>query len=82
VRPDGEYVRLAIRDHGAGVPHGQHDRLFVPFQRAGDSDFDEGPGLGLALSKGLTEAMGGTLEPQATPGGGLTMMVTLTVAPA
>lgn len=80
VRPDGELVRLAIRDHGSGVPPDQHDRLFVPFQRQGDSGFDEGPGLGLALSKGLTEAMGGTLEPHATPGGGLTMMVTLRVA--
>lgn len=78
-RPDGEFVRLAVRDHGPGVAQAQRDRLFVPFQRGGDSDFDEGPGLGLALSKGLTEAMDGTLDPQATPGGGLTMMVTLKV---
>jgi two-component system sensor histidine kinase KdpD len=34
----------------------------------------------LALSKGLTEAMGGTLQARATPGGGLTMVVTLDVA--
>lgn len=81
VRPDGAYVRLAIRDHGPGVPPDQHERLFVPFQRSGDSDFEDGPGLGLALSKGLAEAMGATLEPHATPGGGLTMVVTLAVAP-
>lgn len=80
-RPDGEFVRLAVRDHGPGVPPEQHDRLFVPFQHSGDSDFDQGPGLGLALSKGLTEAIGGTLEPHATPGGGLTMVITLAVEP-
>jgi two-component system sensor histidine kinase KdpD len=74
---DHEYVRLTVRDAGPGVP--ETDRLFVPFQHSGDSGFGEGPGLGLALSKGLTEAMGGTLEPQATPGGGLTMVVTLPV---
>ena len=37
--------------------------------------------LGLALSRGLTEAMGGTLEPDDTPGGGLTMTLSLPAAP-
>jgi two-component system sensor histidine kinase KdpD len=73
-------MKLLVRDHGPGVAEDQRDRLFVPFQRSGDTDFEEGAGLGLALSKGLTEAMGGTLQPQATPGGGLTMVVTLAVA--
>ena len=39
-----------------------------------------GVGLGLALSKGFTEAMGGVLEVEDTPGGGLTMVVSLQVA--
>ena len=47
--------------------------MFAPFQRLGDTDNTTGVGLGLALSRGLTEAMGGTLEPEETPGGGLTM---------
>ena len=38
-------------------------------------------GLGLALSRGLVEAMGGTLLPEDTPGGGLTMVVALRPAP-
>jgi two-component system sensor histidine kinase KdpD len=38
-------------------------------------------GLGLALSSGLTEAMGGTLTAEDTPGGGLTMTVSLPAAP-
>ena len=51
--------------------------MFAPFQRLGDTDNTTGVGLGLALSRGLTEAMGGTLTPHETPGGGLTMIVDL-----
>ena len=47
--------------------------MFLPFQRLGDRDNGTGVGLGLALSRGLAEAMGGTLDPDTTPGGGLTM---------
>ena len=39
-------------------------------------------GLGLALSRGLTEAMGGTLDLEDTPGGGLTMAISLPAASA
>jgi len=55
--------------------------VFTPFQRLGDADNTSGVGLGLALSRGLTEAMGGTLTPEDTPGGGLTMVVNLPAAP-
>jgi two-component system sensor histidine kinase KdpD len=51
--------------------------MFVPFQRLGDTDNTTGVGLGLALSRGLTEAMGGTLTAEDTPGGGLTMTVSV-----
>jgi two-component system sensor histidine kinase KdpD len=77
---DGDLVRLLIRDHGPGVSTEDEDRLFVPFQHSGDTETGAGAGLGLALSKGLTEAMGGTLQARTTPGGGLTMVVTLDVA--
>ena len=54
--------------------------MFRPFQRLGDTDNTTGVGLGLALSRGLTEAMGGTLEPDETPCGGLTMILSLPAA--
>jgi two-component system, OmpR family, sensor histidine kinase KdpD len=78
----GDRVELRIADRGPGIPESQRDSMFVPFQRMGDTDNTTGVGLGLALSRGLTEAMGGSLEPEETPGGGLTMVVSLPAAAA
>jgi two-component system sensor histidine kinase KdpD len=77
----GDRVELRVVDRGPGIPESDRDRMFVPFQRLGDTDNTTGVGLGLALSRGLTEAMGGTLTADDTPGGGLTMTVSLPVVP-
>jgi two-component system, OmpR family, sensor histidine kinase KdpD len=77
----GDRVDLRVVDRGPGIPEGDRERMFVPFQRLGDTDNTTGVGLGLALSRGLTEAMGGTLTAEDTPGGGLTMTVSLPAAP-
>ena len=77
-----EHVELRIVDHGPGVAPADQERLFAPFQRLGDSPAGHGVGLGLAVARGLTEAMGGTVTVEDTPGGGLTMAVTLPAAPA
>jgi two-component system sensor histidine kinase KdpD len=77
----GDRVELRVVDRGPGIPEQDRDRMFVPFQRLGDTDNTTGVGLGLALSLGLTEAMGGTLTAEDTPGGGLTMTVSVPVAP-
>jgi two-component system, OmpR family, sensor histidine kinase KdpD len=74
-------VELRVIDRGPGIPEEHRDHMFVPFQRLGDTDNTTGVGLGLALSLGLTEAMGGTLEPEETPGGGLTMTLSFPAVP-
>lgn len=73
-------VRLQVIDHGPGIPAADRDQVFQPFQRLGDSG--TGLGLGLALARGLVEAMGGHVIPIETPGGGLTMVVSLPVRDA
>jgi len=76
----GNRVEVRVVDQGPGVPEPEWQRIFVPFQRLGDRDSGMGVGLGLALARGLAEAMGGTLDPENTPGGGLTMVLSLPVA--
>ncbi|MER5350370.1 ATP-binding protein [Kitasatospora sp. NPDC002551] len=75
-------VELRVIDRGPGIAPEDRDRVFLPFQRLGDTDNTTGVGLGLALSRGLAEAMGGSLEVEDTPGGGTTMLLTLPAAHA
>jgi len=76
-----------VIDHGPGVPPDMWDALFVPFATgpAAGGLGDRGPGslgLGLAVARGFAEAMHAGLTPLATPGGGLTMRLTLPLAPS
>ena len=76
--PDG--VVITVIDHGPGVVATQRQTMFEPFQRLGDHDTATGIGLGLAVARGFTEVMGGSLTASETPGGGLTMTVALPTA--
>jgi two-component system sensor histidine kinase KdpD len=73
----GDRVELLVIDHGPGVSEADQERIFRPFPRLGDTDNAAGLGIGLALSRGLVEAMDGTITPASTPSGGLTMVISL-----
>jgi two-component system sensor histidine kinase KdpD len=76
-RTAGNRVELRVVDHGPGIPAADRKRVFQPFCRLGAPGDSTGVGLGLAIARGLAETMGGSLEAEDTPGGGLTMVFTL-----
>jgi len=76
----GPTVELRVVDRGPGVPDDAKERMFQSFQRVGDTPAGDGVGLGLAVARGLVDAVGGTLVAEDTPGGGLTMVVSMPTA--
>ncbi len=76
----GDGVDIRVVDRGPGVPRADQKLIFMPFQRLGDTSGGEGVGLGLAVAKGFVESMGGELEVEDTPGGGLTIIFRLKAA--
>ena len=73
-------IDLRISDQGPGIASADRDIVFQPFQRLGDTSKREGVGLGLAVSRGLLEAMDNRLIIEDTPGGGTTMVIEFKVA--
>jgi two-component system sensor histidine kinase KdpD len=74
-------VQLRVIDRGPGIDPAQAEDVFKPFQRTDDASADgAGVGLGLAIARGFTEAMGGRVSAEPTPGGGATVVITLQVA--
>jgi two-component system sensor histidine kinase KdpD len=74
-------VQLRIIDRGPGIDATRTEAAFRPFQRTDDVPAaGAGVGLGLAIARGFTEAMGGSVALGVTPGGGATVLLTLRVA--
>ncbi len=74
-------VELRVIDRGPGIPAAAAEAVFRPFQRTDDSPANgAGVGLGLAIARGFTEAMGGEVSAEPTPGGGATVVIALTAA--
>jgi two-component system sensor histidine kinase KdpD len=78
----GSAIELRVIDRGPGIPEAEREQAFAPFQRRDDlsTSASAGVGLGLAIARGFTEAMGGSLTMDDTPGGGLTVIISLPAA--
>ncbi len=77
---DTEMLQIRVVDHGPGVPEPDRAAMFAPFQRLGDAPSGSGVGLGLAVARGLAEAVDASIEVDDTPGGGLTMVISVPLA--
>ena len=73
----GGSVTVTVRDHGPGIPPEEQARVFERFYRARDAVRKEGLGLGLYISRLLTERMGGTIWLESAPGKGTAFTVAL-----
>ena len=73
-------VHLRVIDRGPGIAPENRAKVLEPFQRLGDRSSLAGVGLGLAVSRGFVQAVGGDLRLDDTPGGGLTVVIDLAEA--
>ncbi|HWI62787.1 MAG TPA: ATP-binding protein [Symbiobacteriaceae bacterium] len=77
VSPSAAEVRLAVSDHGGGIPEADRERVFEKFYRVERPGGPIGTGLGLAICKGIVEAHGGRIWAEARAGGGTVVLFTL-----
>src|SRR5574337_430646 len=79
----GDQLRLAVIDHGPGIPPEQRARVFDMFYSVARGDRgDQGTGLGLSICRGMIGAHGGTVEALPAAGAGTTIRITLPLPPA
>lgn len=72
VRRDGDMAEMAVEDDGDGVPPGERERIFKRFARSEKSlrVDPQGAGLGLAITREIAQAHGGTIHVEDSPTGG------------
>jgi two-component system phosphate regulon sensor histidine kinase PhoR len=75
--PDPDHVRIAVRDHGPGIPEASRERIFDRFYQVQAATARSGMGLGLYISRQFVELHGGQIAATAPPDGGTRMIVTL-----
>ncbi len=75
-----QQLRLAIRDHGPGLPAGTERRVFEKFYRVKGSPVG-GTGLGLAIARGFMQAQGGDITARNHPGGGAEFVIEINRVP-
>jgi PAS domain S-box-containing protein len=78
----GGRARIAVKDHGSGIPADFTDRIFQPFAQADGADSRQkgGTGLGLSICKSIVEQHGGSISFTTRPGAGTTFIVELPLA--
>jgi two-component system sensor histidine kinase KdpD len=76
----GENMHLRVIDRGPGVPVAERSKVVQPFHQPGDQRTVDGVGLGLSIAKGFVDAMHGSFTLDDTPGGGLTVTISLPLA--
>ena len=76
-RADDDTLQVVVRDHGPGFPPGEETRVFEKFHQARPESAQSGFGLGLAISKAIVEAHGGTITAENASGGGAEFRFTL-----
>ena len=82
-RAQGDLVAVVVADSGAGIPADRLDGIFERFARLDEARSRDlgGVGLGLAIVKAITQAHGGTVTVQSTPGGGSIFQLLLPLRP-
>ena len=79
-RRQGGEIAIRVVDQGPGIPEGEWERIFEPFQRGATGRGPGGSGLGLAIARGFVEANGGAIAVESLPGQGTSFVVTLPCA--
>jgi K+-sensing histidine kinase KdpD len=79
-RRQGGQIAIRVVDQGPGIPEGEWERIFEPFQRGATSGGRAGSGLGLAIARGFVEANGGAITIESLPGQGTTFVISLPCA--